>query len=106
MVARPTHLVEIVCREPTHLGFYDASDIGAGGVWLNPSGSGTSLMWRHPWPTDIIKALISDRNLEGTVKTPDLELSALVLQEATLPEMCLEATMTAPRSGSDNMPTI
>ena len=29
---RPTHLVEIVRSEPTHLGFCDASGLGAGGV--------------------------------------------------------------------------
>ena len=30
-VARPTHIAEIVRREPNHLGFCDASGIGAGG---------------------------------------------------------------------------
>ena len=45
---RPTHLAEIVRREPTHLGFCDASDLGAGGVWLDPSKSGKDLVWRHP----------------------------------------------------------
>ena len=27
---RPTHLAKIVCREPTHLGFCDASGLGPG----------------------------------------------------------------------------
>ena len=49
----------------------DTSGIGAGGVWLNPSGSGTSLVWRHPWLPDIIKALITDRNPEGTLTNSD-----------------------------------
>ena len=31
-VAQPTHLAEIVHREPTHLGFYDASNTDAGCV--------------------------------------------------------------------------
>ena len=30
--SRPTHLAEIVRREPTHLGFCDASGLGVGGV--------------------------------------------------------------------------
>ena len=30
---RPTHLANIVWREPTHLGFCDASGLRAGGVW-------------------------------------------------------------------------
>ena len=41
---RPTHLADIVCREPTHLGFCDASGLGAGGVWLDPSNSGKDLV--------------------------------------------------------------
>ena len=30
--SQPTHLAEIVRREPTHLGFCDASGLGAGGM--------------------------------------------------------------------------
>ena len=45
---RPTHLTEIVRREPTHLGFCDASGLGARGVWLDPSNSGKDLVWRPP----------------------------------------------------------
>ena len=70
--ARSTHLAEIVNRELTRLGFCDASGIGAGGVWLDPSISVSSLMWRHPWPTNIILALISDRNNGGTLTNSDL----------------------------------
>ena len=63
-------------------------------------------MWRHPCPPDIIKALISDRNSEGTLTNSDLKLATLVLHEATLLETCPEATMAAPQSGSDNTPTV
>ena len=43
---QPTHLTEIVRREPTHLGFCDASGLGAGGVWLDPARTGQHLVWR------------------------------------------------------------
>ena len=43
--SQPTHLSEIVCREPTHLGFYDASGLRAGGVWLDPAITGQNLVW-------------------------------------------------------------
>ena len=33
--SRKTHLAEIVRQEPTHLGFCDASGLGAGGMWLD-----------------------------------------------------------------------
>ena len=82
-VARSTHLAQIARREPTHLGLYEASGIGARGVWLNLSGSGTSHVWQHPWSPNIIKALILDRNPEGTLTKFDLELATLVVHEAT-----------------------
>ena len=84
--SRPTHLEEIVCREPTHLGFCDASGLGAGGVWLDPARTGRNLVWQHPWPPDIISSLVSLTNCQGTITNSDLELAALVLQEATLLE--------------------
>ena len=43
-VSRPTHLAKIVRREPTHLGFCDASGLGVGGVWLDPDGTGQILV--------------------------------------------------------------
>ena len=46
--ARPMHLAEIVCREPTHLGLCDASGVGVEGVWLFPAQTGHNLVWWHP----------------------------------------------------------
>ena len=40
----PTHLDDIVHREPTHMGFLDALGLGSWGVWLDLSRSGRSLM--------------------------------------------------------------
>ena len=104
--ACPTHLAEIVCPEPSYLGFYYASGIGAREVLLNLSGLGTSLVWRHPWPTHIIAALISDKNPKGTLTNSDLDLVALVLHKATLLETYPEATMAALLMGSDNTRTV
>ena len=42
--SRPTHLAEIVLQEPTHLGFCDASGLGAGGMWLDLSVTGHNLV--------------------------------------------------------------
>ena len=77
--SRPTHLAEIICREPTHLGFCDASVIGAGVVWLDPARTGHNLVWRHPWPPDIISYLVSLANPQVTITNSDLELVAIVL---------------------------
>ena len=42
--SRPTHLTEIVHREPTHLGFCDAPGLEAGGVWINLARTGHYLV--------------------------------------------------------------
>ena len=63
-------------------------------------------MWRHPWLADIIANLISSPNRELTITNLDLELAALVLHEVSLLAAVPEARMAAPRSGSDNTPTV
>ena len=93
---RPTHLANIVRHKPTHLGFCDASGLGAGGVWLDPSRSGKDLVRRHPCPADIIADLVSSTNREGTITNSNLELAALVLHEATLLVVVPEARLAAP----------
>ena len=103
---RPTHLTGIIRREPTHLGFCNASGLGDRGVWLDPSRSGRDLVWRHPWPVDIVADLVSSTNREGTITNSDLELAALILHEDTLFDAVPEARLAAPRSGSDNTPTV
>ena len=103
---QPTHLAEIVRREPTHLGFCDASRLGAGVVWLDTSHLGQDLVWRHSWPADIIADLISSVNGEGTITNSNLELAALVLHEETLLAAVPEARLAAPHSVLDNNPTV
>ena len=88
MALRPTYIAEIVQRVPTDLGFTDASGQGAGGVWLNPNRDGRHYVWRLKWPADIIAALVSFNNPNGSVTNSDLELAALILQEATFPLLC------------------
>ena len=41
--SRPTHLVEIVHREPTHLGFCYMYGVGLEGLWIDPDGTGHTL---------------------------------------------------------------
>ena len=98
--SQPTHLAEIVRREPTHLGFCDASGLGSGGVWLDPARTGQNLVLRLPWAPDIVNNLISSTNPQGKVTNSDLDIAALVLQKATL----LEAVTTSCVSTFDLSP--
>ena len=103
---RCTHLADIVRHEPTHLGFCEASGLGAGGIWLVWSHSAKDLVWVHPWPAYIIADLFTLTNREGTITNSDLELAALVVHEATLLAAVPEARLAASRSGLDNTPTV
>ena len=66
------------------MGFYDASGLGAGDVWLDPDRSGRNLVWHYPWTIYIIADLVSSTNIEGKITKSKLELTILVLHEGTL----------------------
>ena len=66
---------------------------------MDPSRSGSSFVWRHHWPTDIIAALLLEKNPGGSLTNSDLELVALVLYGATLLDVCPGANMAPPRAG-------
>ena len=70
----------MVCRLPTALGFYDASGIGAGGVWIDLDGTGKNFVWRLQWPYEIVKDLVTRENPARGITNLDLELAALLLQ--------------------------
>ena len=99
-------MAKIVCREPTHLGFCDASGIGTGGVWLDSSRSVPSIVWRHPWLPDTITALLPEKNPRGTIINSGLELATIILHKTTLLDVCPDTNVAAPRSGSDNTSTV
>ena len=88
------------------MGFCNASYIGVGGIWINPAKLVTSIMWRHSWSYYITDALILDTNLRGILTNFNLKIATLIIDKATLLEVCPEAIMAAPFSVSDNTPTV
>ena len=68
---------------------------------MDPSRSGSSIVWRHPWPSDIT-AVILDKHPGGTLINSNLELAALVLDEVTIMDVCPDANAAMPHSRSDN----
>ena len=97
--ARTMHRDDVVCRDPTHLGFYDALGLGDGVVRLDPLRYGHSLLWHNPWPPDILNNLVSMTNPEGQLANSDFEISALNLQKPTIIASVPSFHMAAPRSG-------
>jgi hypothetical protein len=71
---------------PSALGYHDASDTGAGGVWFLAQGilsrgllSGQLLVWCYQWPQHIANHLITNKNPHGTISISDLELTGGLL---------------------------
>ena len=75
-------------------------------MWLDPARTGQNLVCQIPWTQDIVTSLVSSTNPQGTITNFNLELAALVLQEATLLEAVPKARMAALLSGSDNTHTV
>ena len=90
----PTRMYELVPLRPTADGYHDASGYMCGGVVLlgptaiprelpphpsavrpspNPKGS-HPIVWRMPFPNDILDSLVSWTNPQGTVNNSELEL--------------------------------
>ena len=88
------------------MGFCDASIIGMGRMWLDPTKTGKIMMWHHDWTPNITYASVLDTNPWGTLTNSYLDLTTLVLREVNLLEDFPEASMESPPSGLDNTPTV
>ena len=78
------------------MGLCNASGIGSGGILLDPTKYGTIIMCSYPYTSGITDELVLGTNTVGTISNSDLELSALVLREATLLAAFPKVRITAP----------
>ena len=101
-VAQTTHLAGIFCQEPNHMGFCYTSGIVVGDIWLEPTKYGASILWIHPFPSDIAYTLLSYTNPGGVLAKSYIKLSEIVLHEYNLLASFPEVSMANPRSVSDN----
>ena len=111
---RPTRIAELIPLTPQALGYHDASGSqGAGGVWfptpdLVPrvgTQENTPLLWRVPWPQDLIDKLVSEKNPDGSVTSADFELAGGLLQLDTLAH-CYDVRERTIVSKTDNLNTM
>ena len=101
-----TYLTVILQCLTTNVGYTNSSGLGCGGVWIDPSKDDIHYIWRLHWPEDVKADLVSYDNTQRRIITSDLELAALVLQEATFRFVRTNPTWQAPFTESNNTPTV
>ena len=79
IASQPSHCCKLVINNPSYIGFYDASAIGAGRVWFAGAHTLLPTVWQIPWPTAIRSALVSSQNPTGTISNSNLEMAGMLL---------------------------
>ena len=87
MSKRPTNCKELVPGMPGYIGYCDACQYGAGGVWLSGSLQIHPIVWRIKWPDDVIKRFVSSANPKGDISINDLEMAGLLLHYLLLEQI-------------------
>jgi hypothetical protein len=78
-LSHPLPLHSLVPQQPTILAGCDASLHGIGGWLWQPSHPHTVYLWRHPFPSNIQRQVVSSNNPSGSVNNSELELAGIVL---------------------------
>jgi hypothetical protein len=125
---RPTRLQELVPTTPGLLGTHDASGLGAGGIWIpHPTTAGRAvkvtvlerdghlhrqlqsnagpIVWRHSFPSDVQKSLVSFANPQGNINNSELELVGGYLHDE-VGAQCYDIRERTIKSGTDNLSTL
>jgi hypothetical protein len=82
LAIRPTRLAEIISDALAAIGSVDASGYGMGGIWFTVEGD--PLVWREPFPDDIVNRLVSSSNQSGDLTNSDFELAGVVAHQDIL----------------------
>ena len=106
MSDHPTYLAELVNPPTSDLGYTDASGLGSGRVWIDPNKDSKNYTWRVQWPSDITQDLVRFTNPEDTITNLDLELAALVFNEAVFGYISPPPACLTPTPGSNSTPTV
>ena len=77
--SRPTSVLEIVPRDPTYIGYVDASGTAVGGVWTSGTSTIQPTVWWVEWPMEIQTELVSRTNPNGKISINDLETAGILL---------------------------
>jgi len=112
--SRPTRLPELVATSPAILGTTDASGLGMGGVLLEPAvnlrqratlQSGHPMLWRQPFPEDVVNDLVTHGNPHGETANSDLESAPTVVQHDVICQH-YDVRETTAHNSTDNTPAL
>jgi hypothetical protein len=107
-ISMPTPCSSLVTSWPDIVGITDASADGAGGVIIGENRALPPTVFRVKWPLQITAAVVSDRNLGGTITNSGLELAGLLLlwlaintyaRTSTAPTSLCSVTTNPPSTG-------
>ncbi len=103
--SRPTHIHELVPADNHYVGYCDACNAGAGGVWFSGDLHLDPVVWRVAFPAEIASKVVSNSNPTGSLTNSDLEMAAVLLHYMVLQQI---TPMKHKRAGtfSDNTPTV
>ena len=73
--SRPTHCKQLHPRKPGYIGYCDACNYGAGGIWISGLKTIRPLVWRLQWPPDMVQAVQAK-----TITINDLEMAGVFIQ--------------------------
>ena len=80
--ASPIKCARLLPGHPAYIGHCDACKYGAGGIWLSGLHNLHPIVWRCPWPQDIV-----DRVSSGELTINDLEMAGVLLQYLLLEQI-------------------
>jgi hypothetical protein len=102
IASRPTRLAEIVYSPPSCIGAHDALGLGAGGVWFTPM---RNLLWRQPFPPEVVSKLVSSTNPTGVLTNSDFEQAGGVWHHMVLAH-AVDVCENTVHSLCDNTPAV
>ena len=82
LASHPNHLAELISDALAAIGSVDASGRGMGGIWFTVKGR--PLVWREPFPNDIVQHLVSSDNPTSDLTNSIFELTGVIAHQDVL----------------------
>jgi len=101
----PTPCKDLVPAPADFLGYCNALQAGAGGVWFGLAKKLPPIIWRVEFPPEIRRQVVTQNNPTGSISNLDLEMTGLLLQWIVL-ESVTKLAHAHVACWCDNTPTV